>query len=45
MFTELYIETLLADSGLADEVWELWDDSLISDEWAMLAWWLVRAVG
>lgn len=38
MLTELYIEALLVDSALADEVWELWDQGLISDELAVWAW-------
>jgi len=27
MFTEIYIEVLLVDEDLADQVWELWDAS------------------
>jgi hypothetical protein len=43
MLTELYIEALLTDDALADEVWALWDQRRISDE---LAGWLIsRAAG
>ena len=38
MLTELYIEALLADEALADEVWALWDEGLISDDLAAYAW-------
>ena len=41
MLTELYIEALLADEDLADEVWELWDAEVITDEVAVRAWWLI----
>ena len=41
MFTEIYIEALLVDAVLADQVWELWHAGLISDEFAALAWWFV----
>ena len=38
MLTELYIEALLADEALADEVWALWNQGLMSDELAAWAW-------
>ena len=38
MFTRLYIEALLIDSVLADQVWEFWDAGAISDEIAAWAW-------
>ena len=38
MLTELYVEALLTDSKLADQVWEAWDAGLIPDELAALAW-------
>ena len=41
MFTELYVEALLADQELADQVWGLWDAGLIPDELAAIAWGLV----
>ena len=36
MLTEIYIEALLVDEELADQVWEAWDKGEISDEIA--AW-------
>ncbi len=38
MLTEIYIEALLVDEELADQVWEAWDAGLIPDELAALAW-------
>ncbi len=31
MLTEIYIEALLVDEELADQIWEAWDSDLISD--------------
>ena len=42
MFTRLYVEAILTDSNLADEVWELWNAGLIPDELAAIAWWTIR---
>lgn len=44
MLTELYIEALLVDPEIADQVWELWDAKLASDELAAKAWWLMAGV-
>lgn len=41
MLTEIYIEALLVDEDLADQVWELWVVGEIDDQTAMLAWWSV----
>ena len=38
MFTELYIEALLVDEELADMVWELWDQGVISEKLAANFW-------
>ena len=38
MLTELYIEALLADENLADQVWELWNAGDITDEITASAW-------
>jgi len=38
MLTELYIEALLADDALADEIWDLWNAGVIEDDMAALAW-------
>ena len=42
MFTKFYIEALLVDEGLADQVWELWDKCVIESELAVLAWMLIE---
>jgi hypothetical protein len=41
MLVDLYVEALLIDEGLADEVWELWNAGLISDDLAAMAWWII----
>ena len=38
MLTEIYIEALLVDKELADQVWEAWDAGEIDDLMAWLAW-------
>jgi hypothetical protein len=38
MLTENYIEALLIDEELADQVWEGWDKREIDDLTAILAW-------
>ena len=38
MLSELYIEALLFDDDLADQVWDLWDRGVIDDELAAIAW-------
>ncbi len=43
MLTEIYIEALLFDEDLADQVWELWDGGVIGDELAAIAWLLLAA--
>jgi len=45
MLTEIYIEALLADEDLADQVWELWDGAVITDGVAALAWCIVAVEG
>jgi hypothetical protein len=37
MFTEHYIEALLVDEELADQVWGLWIQDVINDELAAIA--------
>ncbi len=39
MLTEIYIETLMVDEELADQVWEAWDKGEIDDQVAWIAWW------
>ncbi len=41
MLIEIYIEALLLDEELADEVWEAWDTGEIDNRVAWLAWWLI----
>lgn len=41
MLTRLYIEALLLDEELANQVWEAWDKEEIDELTATLAWWLV----
>ena len=41
MLTRIYIETLLVDEELADEVWDAWDAGEIDDSSVCLAWWLI----
>ena len=43
MLTETYIEALLVDRDLADQVWEALDVGIIPDDLAAIAWWLVVA--
>ena len=38
MLTRLYVEALLVDKDLADQVWELWHDGIITDDVAAWAW-------
>ena len=38
MLTEIYIEALLVDEELADQVWAAWDRGEISDFWASWLW-------
>ncbi len=41
MLTEAYIEALLVDEELADQVWKAWDTGEIDDVVAFWAWWIV----
>ncbi len=41
MLTEIYIEALLVDEDLADQVWEAWDADETDDQMACLAWMLI----
>ena len=43
MLTELYIEALLVDEELADQVWEGWNVGVISDDLAAVAWCILAA--
>jgi len=41
MLTRLYIEALLVDEVLADQVWDAWDKGEIDDQTAWLAWMMI----
>ncbi len=41
MLTEIYIEALLVDVELADQVWNEWDTGKIDDQIARIAWMLI----
>ena len=41
MLTKLYVEALLIDEDLADQVWALWDRRDIADDLAWIAWLLL----
>jgi len=41
MLAEIYIEALLVDEEMADQVWEVWDKGEIDQDTALIAWWLV----
>ncbi len=43
MLTQIYIEALLVDEELADQVWEAWDSREIDDSVATWAWWVVMS--
>ena len=38
MLAEIYIEALLIDEDLADQIWEAWDKGEIDGQVAGLAW-------
>ncbi len=38
---QVYIEALLVDEELADQVWEAWDKGEISDPVAAWMWWAI----
>lgn len=38
MLTEIYIEALLVDEDLVDQVWEAWDNGEIDDLTAYETW-------
>jgi hypothetical protein len=41
MFTQIYIEALLVDEELADQVWKAWDIGEIDDLVAACSWFLI----
>ncbi len=45
MLAEIYIEALLIDEKLADQVWEAWDKGEIDDAIACIAWMKIAGRG
>ncbi len=43
MLTRLYIEALLVDEELPDQVWEVWDTGEVDDLVAFAAWSLLAS--
>ncbi len=41
MLTEIYIEALLVDEDLADQVWEAWDAGVIGEQLVLITWLLI----
>ena len=44
MFTQTFIEALLADPELADTIWQLWIEGGIDDDLATIAWLILAAL-
>jgi len=45
MLTEIYIEALLVNEDLADQVWKVWNKGEISDYWAAWVWQVIASTG
>ena len=43
MLTEIYVQALLVDEELADQVWKAWAKGEIDDQVVCLAWWTIAA--
>ena len=44
MLTEIYMEALLSDEELADQVWEAWYAGEADDQTACIAWMLIAGI-
>ena len=44
MLIEIYIEALLIDEELADQVWEAWNAGEIDDQTACMTWALIAGL-
>ena len=44
MLTEIYIEALLVNEELADQVWEAWDAGKLGNAAACIAWVLIAGL-
>ena len=45
MLTKIYIEALIANEKLADQVWEAWDRGEIDDAVVCVAWIMIAGMG
>ncbi len=45
MLAEIYIEALLIDEELADQVWEAWDKGEIDDAVVFITWMMIALRG
>jgi hypothetical protein len=45
MLCEAYVEALLIDEELADQVWEAWDKGEIDDAVVFIAWMMIAGRG
>ncbi len=43
MLTDIYIEALMVDEELADQVWEAWDADEADNQAACIAWMLIAS--
>ena len=43
MLAEIYIESILVDEDLGDQVWEAWDNGEADNDIACIAWTLIVA--
>ncbi len=43
MLARIYVEALLVDEELADQVWALWHSGRLDDSAARFAWWGIVA--
>ena len=44
MLTEIYIEALLVNEKLADQIWQAWDKEEIDDQTACMVWVLIAGL-
>ena len=45
MLVEIYIEALLVDEEMADDVWKQWSTGVITDDAAVWAWLILASMG
>ncbi len=44
MLCEIYIEALIVDEELADQVWEAWNAGKVDDQIVCIAWMLIAGI-